>query len=507
MPKRTFVGRGDEFAMLDQRLARVEERGRGELITLRGRRQVGKSTLLEVFLDRSDVPSCFFAAVRGAEPEQELIRFGDAIAESSLEAASAFEGLSFASWEAALRTVAEHTDHPSVLVLDELPYLVDGNPALEGQLQVAWDRALSRTPLLVVLVGSDLSVMDLIASHGRPLYGRVREMVLDPLTVGETALLLELDVPEVFDAYLVTGGFPRVLQEWPSKGSMKRFLTSQLRDSTSPLVVVGERIVNAEFPPPLQARDVLFAIGTGERTFTSIRDRAGVDEGSLTRTLKVLTEESRVVAATRPLSRKRSRDTRYAVADGYLRFWLRFVAPNMELILRGRGDVVAEQVLASWSEYRGKAIEPLVRESIERLLPDGRFGEAMFVGGYWTRKGDVDVDLVGATDARSPTAVPFVGSVKWRERAPFDRRDLLELATARERVPGASGARLVGVSRSGFATDELDVALGPEDLLRTWAIAPPVDRWGDLGAQGDQATRELMRRLDEEERDAGLEPW
>lgn len=467
-----FVGRGDEFVQLDRHLARVEERGRGELLALRGRRQVGKSTLLEVFLDRSDVPSCFFAAVRGAEPEHELTRFARTVAESSLEAASAFEGLSFESWEAALRTLAERTRRPSVLVLDELPYLVDADLALEGQLQTAWDRALSRAPLLVVLVGSDLSVMELIASHGRPLYGRVREMVLDPLTVAETSLLLGLDAPEVFDAHLVTGGFPRLLREWPSRGSLKRFLTSQLRDSTSPLVVVGERIVNAELPPPLQARDVLFAVGTGERTFTSIGDRAGVDEGSLSRTLRTLTEESRVVAATRPLSRKRSRETRYMVADGYLRFWLRFVAPNMELILRGRGDVVAQGVLDEWPAYRSKAIEPLVRDSIERLLPDGRFGQAMFVGAYWTRKGDVDVDLVGAEDARAPTDVSFVGSVKWRERAPFDRRDLLGLAAAREHVPGAEDARLVGVSRSGFATDELDVALVPRDLLEAWRSSP-----------------------------------
>jgi hypothetical protein len=64
-----------------------------------------------------------------------------------------------------------------------------------------------------------------------------------------------------------------------------------------------------------------------------------------------------------------------------------------------------------------------VRESIFRMLPDKRFGEAQYVGGYWTRKGDVEVDLVGAEEKVRPRRVAFVGSIKWRERIPFGGRD------------------------------------------------------------------------------------
>jgi hypothetical protein len=32
----------------------------------------------------------------------------------------------------------------------------------------------------------------------------------------------------------------------------------------------------------------------------------------------------------------------YLVSDAYLRFWLRFIAPGMEQVLRGRGEVIAE---------------------------------------------------------------------------------------------------------------------------------------------------------------------
>ncbi len=79
-----------------------------------------------------------------------------------------------------------------------------------------------------------------------------------------------------------------------------------------------------------------------ERRRSRIRDRTGLSEGSLARTLRVLTDDKRVLLAQRPLSARRSRAVQYLVSDAYLRFWLRFIAPGMEQVLRGRGEVIAE---------------------------------------------------------------------------------------------------------------------------------------------------------------------
>jgi hypothetical protein len=45
-----------ELALLDKRLARVTESGAGTAVTIRGRRQVGKSRLVQEFCDRADTP-------------------------------------------------------------------------------------------------------------------------------------------------------------------------------------------------------------------------------------------------------------------------------------------------------------------------------------------------------------------------------------------------------------------------------------------------------------------
>lgn len=486
-----FVGRERELAVLREELELVRSGGAGRLVLIKGRRQVGKSRLVEEFLERTGVPHVFFAATKGRTPALELRAFAEAVATSSLPAAGLVrEGARFDRWEAALEVAASEVDPATgaVLVLDELPYLMEQDRSVEGALQTVWDRRLRRLPVLLIVVGSDLSVMEALVGYGHPPYARVsREITLPPLSPAEVADMAGLDAAAAIDAYLIVGGLPALVLSWGRARDPATFLRRELRDPTSPLVVIGERSMAAEFPPDAQARAVLSAIGAGERTFSGIAAATGLPKVGLQRALELLIRK-RVVEKQVPLSGKASRLSRYVVTDPYLRFWLRHVAPGMEEILRGRGQLVAERVLAGWPDYRGRAVEPVVRTSVERMLPDARFGGARYVGSYWTRGGDLDVDLVGADRPSPPCRVGFVGSIKWRERAPFGQRDLDALIEQRARVPGASrDTTLVAVSRSGFRAAGRYEALGPEDLLAAWR-AP-------VAAQGSPTpTRGRVRR-------------
>jgi len=468
----TFVGRKDYLAQLSAELEMVRASKAGRFVLIRGRRRVGKSRLVEEFLKRAKVPYLFFTASRQT-PERELSLFAEELASSRLPAAEmARSGVRFDSWEAALAMIAQTADtmSPAVLVLDEFSYLVEQDLSIEATLQKVWDRRLQKRPILLIVVGSDISMMAALTQYGRPLYGRPHmEMVVRPLSPSETASMLRLDAPEAWDAYLAVGGMPMIAASWPRGANLKGFLSEALTNPFSPLVVAGERALAAEFPTETMARSVLSGIGSGETTFTSIQAATNTQQMSLKRALDTLVGRKRIVTVLRPLSSRPSRETRYFVADPYLRFWLRFVGPNIEAIERGRGEMVASKVWTDWPTYRGQAIEPLVREAIERLLPDARFGHARWVGGYWNRTGTTQVDLVGAKKDKQPERIEFVGSIKWRERAPFDRHDLQRLLEQRRSVPGTDERTLlVGVSRSGFAAEESDVRLTAEDLLKAW---------------------------------------
>ena len=59
-----FVGRARDLAVLRDELARVRDTGNGRFVVVRGRRRVGKSWLVEEFLERDAIPHVFFTATR-----------------------------------------------------------------------------------------------------------------------------------------------------------------------------------------------------------------------------------------------------------------------------------------------------------------------------------------------------------------------------------------------------------------------------------------------------------
>jgi len=469
-----FVGRTRELGVLNDLLTTVEAGSRGgrpgRAVLLRGRRRVGKSRLVEEFVDRAGRPHVFFTAV-GGSLNQDLAGFIEALAASDLPSAALAGDLAVPrTWDAALTLLAQilPTDSPSVVVLDEMPYLVREDPTFEGSLQKAFDRSLSRLPVLLILIGSDIGMMEELNTYGRPFYQRGTEMVVPPLNPAEVGTMLELGAADAFDAYLVTGGLPLVLEEWPAGAGLWDYLADALNRPTSALLVSGERVLAAEFPAQAQARAVLAAVGHGERTFSLIAQAAGgLSTSSLHRALDVLISR-RTVTAELPLSTVASKLTRYRIEDPYLRFWLSFVHPAIPTIERGRGDAVLRTTRARWTAWRGRAIEPVVRETLWRLadvrLPAGT--EA--IGSYWTRSNDPEIDVVGADRAPVAGRITTVGSIKWHDEAPFDARDLARLAHHRDLLPGApEDATLLAISRTGCSITGLPV-LTPDDLLAAW---------------------------------------
>jgi len=472
-----FIGRRRELGLLDDLLSPVRAGVRGgrpgRAVLIRGRRRVGKSRLVEEFVERAGLPHVFFTAIGGSR-EEDLAGFAAEVASSALPDSGRFADFAAPqTWDAALSLLASAlpTDRPSVVVLDEMPYLVREDPTFEGALQKAFDRTLSKLPVLLVLIGSDMAMMEQLNTYGRPFYQRGTELVVPPLNPADVAVMLGLPPADAFDAYLVSGGLPLILEEWPHGAGVWDYLGQALRRPTSALLVSGERTLAAEFPTEMQARTVLGAIGHGERTFTLIgRAAGGLNPGSVTRSLEVLTGR-RMVAADLPLSVRPSRETRYRIDDPYLRFWLSFISSGIPAVERGRGERVLASIRASWTSWRGRAVEPAIRDALWRMSADDEPLPAGtdVIGGYWTRTNDPEIDIVGAD--RSPIAkkITLVGSVKWLENKPFDHRDLARLITRRSQLPGADDdTPLLAVARSG-CTAEGVLHITPQELLTAWA--------------------------------------
>ena len=87
-------------------------------------------------------------------------------------------GAVWPTWEATLDAVSKAGaggplgNGPAVVVVDELPLLIQNDPGFEGTLQAAWDHKFQHTGILLIVVGSDLAMMEALATYGRPLHQR-----------------------------------------------------------------------------------------------------------------------------------------------------------------------------------------------------------------------------------------------------------------------------------------------------------------------------------------------
>jgi hypothetical protein len=420
----------------------------------------------------------YFQASQGSSAAAGRAAFAEAIRWSDLPDKELFaEGTGWPSWPHFFRQLAAvlPAELPSIVVIDELPWLLESDPALEGELQTAWDRVFSRKPMLLILIGSDLAMMEKLDDYKRPFHQRASVMVLPPLNPAEVSDLIGCGPADAVDAYLVTGGLPLICQEWQRGQQLGEFLAMALRDPTSALLVSGERSLVAEFPAEVQARKVLSAIGNGERTWKGIQGDLTDDEdrpiadSSLTNALRRL-EAKRVIAVDTPVSAKSGeRDKRYRVADPYLRFYLAFLDKRLPLVERGRGDLVQLAIDRSWGTWRGRAVEPVIHEALLRIAPDLGFPEVDEVGGWWNRQHNPQIDIVGKNGERR-AGIAFAGSIKWHESRGFGLRAYADLVRDVRYVAGVDDQTiLLAVTRTGSAPAEVPVrCLGPDELLAAW---------------------------------------
>lgn len=480
-----FVGRRAELDLLTKNLERIQRTGEGRSVAIRGRRQVGKSRLVQELCDRSGLPYCFYTAVKGASSTESAGQFLGALRDSPLLTPAGRDLLPSqppsGSWGDMLRVLAGVLpDTPSIVVLDEMPWISEQDATFGGHLQVTWDRLLSRKPVLLLLLGSDLHMMQRFTEYDRPFYGRAANMILGPFNLAETAAVTGLSGADAIDAHLITGGLPGICLEWSPGALPGDFLTAEIANKTSALFTVPEQSLASEFPAPDTAKRVLEAVGgTGGRTFSNIAaaagDRAGpVSSGTLSPLLHRLVDDKQILAVDRPLSTKPSKLAQYRIADSNLRLYLAILRDVHQLVLRDRTAAARTTLEARWSSWRGNAVEPIIRDALAIAAGDGRlpWSDTWEVGGWWNRQANPEIDLVGADRAPIASRIAFAGSFKWQD-GPFDRRHLDDLQRHAPLIPGfepgVSG--LVVVSRSGadLPVGAVDLVWGPDDIVQAWS--------------------------------------
>lgn len=441
---------------------------RAELIVLHGRRRVGKSELLVRFANHK--PVAYYAAAQQLERDQ-LADLGRALGPLS----TGFRRgrpprLALRDWDELLSVVAEAATKRRIgLILDEFPYLVDANAALPSLIQRWWDAIGSRLDLVLVLAGSQQSMMRRLVSADGALYGRpTRRLHLLPFDyfhAGRFATRWSLE--DRVRLYAVAGGIPDYLEEFDDHRSLREELLRLAFSPDGRLFREAPDLLRSEFTEPRTYESIVRAIAQGANTPGLIADQAGLSGANrvnpyLDRLIDLGLVERRTLPGDEIAPRPRT--SQYVLADPYLRFYYAQVDPWRSAIQLGQGSAVLDQLMGvPLDEFVSRVFEEVARQFFLRLSGAGRLGPLSHVGFWWFAGGDIDA--AGMAGGRLVAA----GSAKWT-RAVLKPGDLEDLRRSVGAVAAGARPRLFLISRSGFdpnlrAAPDVEL-VGLRDLYR-----------------------------------------
>jgi AAA+ ATPase superfamily predicted ATPase len=411
----------------ERELEQLEELWRtdgAQLVTVSGRRRVGKSALLSRFAHGKR--AVYLYGTRIAEP--------DILENLAIESAAAF-GLDylrsnpFPNWSGALDFLTEQVrTQRTLIILDEFPYLCEVTRGLDTLVQRWWDRHGQASNVMLVIAGSTLSFMSELTSYAGALHGRrTGQMSVEPFDYTNAArFFAHLEPVDRVRAYACFGGTPAYLRYWRPEWDLAEAVQSTYLRADHLLFREGEDLLRTEFHQEALYASILRAVASGERRPSDIAraaGRQGVNEiAEHLRKLQDLHYLRREVPITE-WERPRSQRVQYRLNDPYLRFWFQFVSPNQSALQLGRARPVWESRISphldefaartAWEEVCTQFLGQTAMVDSGRL----RFNR---LGRWWD--GQDEIDLVGTLDKR----VTLVGECKWSS-APVDERTLLGL--------------------------------------------------------------------------------
>jgi AAA+ ATPase superfamily predicted ATPase len=376
-------------------------------------------------------------------------------------------------WEGAMRFLLAKTDRKCkfVLAVDEFPYLIEGDKAALSTWQYLWDRILSKENVMLILLGSSISMMEeKVLGAKSPLYGRrTGQLRLGRLPFcAMTELFPRWSATDRIRAYAMLDGIPAYLQRFDAKLDLWANVEARFLDRTEPFYEEPWILIKEELREPATYAIILEAIAAGNRRLSDIANVAGVPAANITkylRTLATLGFVERVWSVTN--KRPKSRDTLYRIGDLFLNFWFTFIAPMRAEIESGNTAPALTRIRDDLDAYVGRNLfEQLSRDALSAM---NRAGGLPFVaeriGSWWLS--DAEIDVVALNERTKD--ILFV-ECKWSAR-PVDRDVLIKLREVSRLVEWNRGRRREHfgvVARSGFT--ERAKAYADEQKMHLWDL-------------------------------------
>ena len=378
-----FYGREDQIEDLN----RLWGKRTSSFVTCRGRRRIGKSTLIERF---AEISCARFIKIEGLRPEKnlsngaELSHFCDQL--------SAVSGQDFevpSSWLRAFMQLDSviKDGKRTVVLLDEISWMGYYDPKFAGTLKTAWDNHLKKHPRLILVVCGSVSswirenIIDDGAFYGR----RSLDIIVPELPLSECIKFWgkaaeRMELREIIDILSVTGGVPRYLEELAIALSADENIRGMaFRPKSILRTDFDEMFQDVITRQPTQCARIIRLLVSDSMTAAEIAESLHIDRNGNINKALVQLEEAGLIAmdeGKNPETGENLREKRYRLKDNYCRFYLKYIEPEKSVIDKGQFQLGTLEQLDGWEGVKGLAFENLVVSNFAALRPHLGIGKS-----------------------------------------------------------------------------------------------------------------------------------
>ena len=391
-----FINRSDEIKYLDS----LYKEDKAHMIVIYGRRRIGKTALVKEFLKGRR--GIYFYAIR-----QDLKIEAERLAEAVSNFLNRYVRPDFSE---VFKAVA--SEERIILIIDEFTYWIEEDPRILTILQRVWDEVLCKSRIFLILVASLITLVRKSISYGGALYGRRtgqwRVDELEPRYVRE--FLPNYSLEDLVRVYGAVGGVPYYLSLFNEDKCFEENINRLFFSKGGILYEEAENLLRYEVRNPYIYLNIARAIEEGATTFSEISSKARVNITNLPKYLNML-EKMGVMERVKPIMGRAK--PLYVVRDNYIRFWVRYIYPNKNLIELGVYE------FRGMNNYIPKVFEEMVRRSLPYLKAKNIIPFLGICGRYWEK--DVEVDIVCTYQNRI-----LAIEVKWLDLTAMEANEIIE---------------------------------------------------------------------------------
>ena len=444
-----FIGRQPEL----EQLQNAYDSGKFECIIIYGRRRIGKTTLINQFLQ--DKPNIFYAATESNITDN-LAALGSAIqagrfGDQTIPSSPTYDSFSKAS--ETIFTLAE--TKRLVWVIDEYPYLAQADPSVSSILQHAIDRHKDTSKLMIILCGSSMSFMERqVLGYKSPLYGRrTGNIQLHPFGFEETrAYTRQLTKEDSAAVYAMTGGVAQYLEWIHPDDDLETMLRQHVLYPGASLFEEPYSLLQQELRKPAEYNSIIRSIATGKSKMSEIASSNQMQTGKLLPYLNNLIDLE-IIKKETPFGVNARKQTIYRISDQFFRFWYRYIPPFMNPIQARRNHLVARYIVNDLPRFMGSVFEEISNQWIWGEGYDKLPFPVMETGRWWGtdpashQQEEIDIVATGLNPEQA-----LLCECKWRNE-PTGMGEYRTLVK-RGKLLSYTDQHYLLFSKSGF-TDEL----------------------------------------------------